>query len=113
MAQSNATTAIAARRQIEQLVAEGRSAAQIDQVLVSEYGQTILLLPPDTGGIPIIWVIPLVLGAGALAAVGVVFWRRSRAFAALTPTETSRSGGAHVGGPSGEGDSERSEEPVS
>ena len=29
------------------------------------------------------WVIPLVLGLGALAAVGVLFWRRSRAFEAL------------------------------
>ena len=70
MAQSNATTAIAVRHQIEQLVAQGRSAAEIDQVLVSEYGQTILLVPPDTGGIPLIWVIPLVLGAGALGARG-------------------------------------------
>ena len=86
VAQSNATTAIAVRHQIEQLVAQGRSAAEIDQVLVSEYGQTILLVPPDTGGIPLIWVIPLVLGAGALGAVGILFWRRSRDFDALKAT---------------------------
>ena len=83
VAQSNATTAIAVRHQIEQLVAQGRSTASIEQVLVSEYGPTILLVPPDAGGIPLIYVIPVVLGAGALAGVGVVFWRRSRAFAAL------------------------------
>lgn len=83
VAQSNATTAIAVRRQIEQLVAQGRSPAEIDQVLVSEYGQTILLVPPDSGGIPLIWVIPLALGAVALCAVGIVFWRRSRDFDAL------------------------------
>ncbi len=87
MAQSNATTAIAVRHQIESLVAQGRSAADIDQVLVSEYGQTILLVPPDAGGIPIIWIIPLVAGAGALVGVGVVFWRRSRAFDALKAEE--------------------------
>jgi cytochrome c-type biogenesis protein CcmH/NrfF len=83
VAQSNATTAIAVRHQIERLVAEGRSTDAIDQVLVSEYGPTILLVPPDAGGVPLIWIIPAVLGAGALVGVGIVFWRRSRAFAAL------------------------------
>jgi cytochrome c-type biogenesis protein CcmH/NrfF len=90
VAQSNATTAIAVRHQIATMVAAGRSTAEIDQVLVSEYGQTILLVPPDAGGVPLIWVIPLVLGAGALAGVGVVFWRRSRAFDALTREEVVR-----------------------
>jgi cytochrome c-type biogenesis protein CcmH/NrfF len=88
VAQSNATTAIAVRHQVEGMVAAGRSAADIDQVLVSEYGQTILLVPPDAGGVPLIWIIPLVLGAGALVCVGVVFWRRSRAFDALKAKET-------------------------
>ncbi len=83
VAQSNATTAIAVRHQIEGMVAAGRSTSAIDQVLVSEYGQTILLVPPDTGGVPLIWVVPLVLGGAALVGVGVVFWRRSRAFDAL------------------------------
>ncbi len=80
VAQSNASTAITVRHQIERMVDEGRSTAQIDQLLVSEYGQTILLVPPDAGGIPLIWVLPAALGAAALAGVGVVFWRRSRAF---------------------------------
>ena len=87
VAQSNATTAIAVRHQIERMVAAGRSTAAIDDALVAEYGQTILLVPPDAGGVPLIWVIPLVLGAAALAGVGVVFWRRSRAFDALKAKE--------------------------
>lgn len=87
VAQSNATTAIAVRHQIEGMVAAGRSTAAIDDALVAEYGQTILLVPPDAGGVPLIWVIPLVLGAAALAGVGVVFWRRSRAFDALKAKE--------------------------
>jgi len=87
VAESNATTAIAVRHQIESMVAAGRSSAEIDQVLVAEYGQTILLVPPDAGGVPLIWVVPLVLGAAALAGVGVVFWRRSRAFEALKASE--------------------------
>jgi cytochrome c-type biogenesis protein CcmH/NrfF len=88
VAQSNATTAIAVRHQVETMVAQGRSTADIDQALVSEYGQTILLVPPDAGGVPLIWIIPLVAGAGALVGVAVVFWRRSRAFDALRSEET-------------------------
>jgi cytochrome c-type biogenesis protein CcmH len=87
VAQSNSTTAIAVRHQIESMVASGSSTADIDQTLVSEYGQTILLTPPDSGGIPLIWIIPLVLGVGALGAVGVLFWRRSREFEALREHE--------------------------
>jgi cytochrome c-type biogenesis protein CcmH/NrfF len=83
VAESDASTAIAVRHQIESMVADGRSTTDIDQELVSEYGPAILLVPPDAGGVPLIWIIPLVLGLGTLATVGVVFWRRSRAFDAL------------------------------
>jgi cytochrome c-type biogenesis protein CcmH len=89
VAQSNATTALAVRNQIESMVAAGSSTADIDQTLVSEYGQTILLVPPDAGGLPVIWIIPLVLGAGAVGAVGVLFWRRSRQFDALREHEVA------------------------
>jgi len=87
VAESNATTAIAVRHQIESMVTAGRSTADIDQALVAEYGQTILLVPPDAGGVPLIWIVPVVLGAAALVGVGVVFWRRSRAFDALKAKE--------------------------
>jgi len=87
VAESNATTAIAVRHQIESMVAAGRSTTDIDQALVAEYGETILLTPPDAGGVPLIWIVPLVLGAAALIGVGVVFWRRSRAFDALKAKE--------------------------
>ena len=87
VAESNATTAIAVRHQIESMVAAGRSNADIDQALVSEYGQTVLLVPPDAGGVPLIWIIPIVLGAGAVTGVGILFWRRSRDFGALQTEE--------------------------
>ena len=87
VAQSNSTTAIAVRHQIESMVAAGSSTTDIERTLVSEYGQTILLTPPDSGGIPLIWVIPLVLGVGAVFAVAVLFWRRSREFEALREHE--------------------------
>ncbi len=83
VAQSNETTAISVRHQIEDMVASGASTADIDQTLVSQYGQTILLTPPDAGGIPIIWLVPLVVLVGACVGVGTLFWRRSRDFGGL------------------------------
>jgi cytochrome c-type biogenesis protein CcmH/NrfF len=77
--QSEASTAITVRHEIEGMVADGRSTAQIKARLVSQYGPTILLEP---GGFPIIWIVPIVLGAGALGVIGVLFWRRSRQFSA-------------------------------
>jgi cytochrome c-type biogenesis protein CcmH len=83
VAQSNETTAVTVRHQIQREVAQGRTTAQIEQGLVAQYGQTILLEPPDSGGFAVIWLVPIVLGAGALVVVGVLFWRRSKEFGAL------------------------------
>jgi cytochrome c-type biogenesis protein CcmH/NrfF len=86
--QSQETTAIAVRHQIERMVARGDATSQIEGTLVSQYGQSILLEPPDSDGFPVIWVVPIALAAGALAVVGVLFWRRSRAFAATAAART-------------------------
>lgn len=87
VAQSNATTAIAVRHQIERMVSSGASTADIDRTLVSEYGQTILLTPPDAGGIPVLWIVPIVVLVGALGGVAALFWRRSRDFGELKQAE--------------------------
>jgi cytochrome c-type biogenesis protein CcmH/NrfF len=89
VAQSQETTALAVRHEIEGQVARGRSSGQIEQTLVSQYGQTILLEPPDAAGFPVIWIVPLLLAAGALGAIGVLFWRRSRQFAAVREAQTT------------------------
>jgi cytochrome c-type biogenesis protein CcmH/NrfF len=83
VANSEESTAIAVRHEIERDVASGQSTGQIEQRLVSEYGSSILLEPPDTSGISLIWVVPIVLGAGTIATVAVLFWRRSRQFGSL------------------------------
>jgi formate-dependent nitrite reductase complex subunit NrfG len=85
VAQSEESTAIAVRHEIERLVADGRSTDQIKAKLVSQYGPTILLEP---SGFPIVWVVPIVLGAGALGIIGVLFWRRSRQFSAIRDAQT-------------------------
>jgi cytochrome c-type biogenesis protein CcmH len=83
VAQSNESTALAVRHEVRRLVSEGQSVAQIEQALVSQYGPSILLEPPDSAGFALIFVIPIVLGVGTLAGIAVLFWRRSRQFAAL------------------------------
>ena len=88
VAQSEESTALAVRHEIERQVAQGRSTAQIEQTLVAQYGQTILLEPPDAAGFPIIWIVTIVLGLGALGVVVVVFWRRSRQFSAAREAQT-------------------------
>lgn len=85
VAQSNESTALSVRHLIERQVAEGRTAGQIEGTLVSQYGPTILLVPPATGGFALIWIVPIVLGLGALVAVAALFWRRSWQFSALRP----------------------------
>jgi cytochrome c-type biogenesis protein CcmH len=89
VAQSDESTALAVRHEILRMVEQGQSAGQIDQVLVAQYGQTILLVPPATGGFALIWILPIVLATGAIIFVGVFFVRRSRQFADLRDREVS------------------------
>jgi len=78
---------LAVRHEIERQVARGVSTAQIEQTLVDQYGQNILLEPPDSGGFAVIWIVTIVLAAGALLVVGALFWRRSRQFAATSAAQ--------------------------
>jgi cytochrome c-type biogenesis protein CcmH/NrfF len=84
---SEETTALAVRHQIERQVAQGRSTSQIEQTLVDQYGPTILLEPTDF--FALIWIVPIVAGAGALSVIGVLFWRRSRQFSAMRDAQTA------------------------
>ena len=85
--QSQETTALAVRHEIQRQVARGDSTAQIEHTLIDQYGQNIMLEPPDSGGFAVIWIVPIVLAAGALVMVGVLFWRRSRLFAATSAAQ--------------------------
>jgi cytochrome c-type biogenesis protein CcmH len=83
VAESTSSAAIAVRREITQLVVAGESDDQIRSALVAQYGNTILLRPPDSGITSLVWIIPAVAGAAAFVALGIFFWRRSREFEAL------------------------------
>ncbi len=83
VAQSEAPSAIAARRQIQAMLRSGATAAAIDRSFVERYGPSILLAPPASGLDTVVWVLPVVVLAGAAAALGLLFWRRGRALVAL------------------------------
>ena len=75
VAQSNATSSIAVRREIAARVARGDSDSAILTSLESVYGPTILLSPSTSGVGALLWLIPT--GAGlVLLLVGWRLWRR-------------------------------------
>ncbi|HXR53871.1 MAG TPA: cytochrome c-type biogenesis protein CcmH [Acidimicrobiales bacterium] len=83
VAQSNASSAIAVRHQIDQMLVAGATDAEIKQSLVARYTLSILLVPPASGLGALVWFLPLVAVVLALGALGVLFWRRQRALVRL------------------------------
>jgi cytochrome c-type biogenesis protein CcmH len=83
VAQSSASTAVAVRHEVLQLARRGESDQQIEDALVGQYGTAILLRPPTSGLASLVWIVPAVAGIVAAAALGVLFWRRSRQMSRL------------------------------
>ncbi len=83
VADSDAPSAIAARRQIQAMVRAGASDGAIERSFVARYGPSILLAPPASGLDALVWVVPAVGLAGAIVALGVLYWRRARALGRL------------------------------
>lgn len=83
VAQSSASTAVAVRHEVLQLVRRGESDQEIEDALVGQYGTAILLRPPTSGLASLVWIVPAVAGFAAAAALGVLFWRRSRQMSRL------------------------------
>lgn len=86
---------------IRRLIDEGKSEEQIKDALVTEYGEEVLALPPDSGFSLSAYVVPIVAFLIAIVAltIGVLRWRR--AGGGSGPAGTGR-----AVGPSGE-DAER------
>ncbi len=87
VADSSAPTAVTARAEIRQMIAEGRTNQQIEAALVARYGTAIELLPPASGWGLLVWLLPVGGGAIALLALGVAFERRRGALAAAGSAE--------------------------
>ena len=79
VAQSEASSAIAVRHQITQMLAAGATDAEIERSLVARYTSSILLTPPSSGLGALVWELPSVAAVLALGALGGLFWRRQRA----------------------------------
>jgi len=73
VADSTSEAAVMMQRRIQELVAMGYPAEDIDDYFVSKYGEWVLLEPTKEGGNWIVWLGPVVmLGGGLIIAVLVV-----------------------------------------
>jgi len=87
LAVANGPQADAERQQIRELIAQGKTERQIKDVLVAQYGQRVLALPPSGGFGLAAYLVPaaaVLLGLAVLA-LALPRWRRSaRARTALS-----------------------------
>jgi cytochrome c-type biogenesis protein CcmH len=83
VAQSEASTAIAARQQITRMLARGETGSQIEQAFVARWGPSILLVPPASGLGALVWLLPTLAAALALGSLATLFWRRQRSLSRL------------------------------
>jgi cytochrome c-type biogenesis protein CcmH/NrfF len=86
VAQSTATSAIAVRDEVLHLARGGLSDQAIEARLVAQYGPSILLSPPASGLLGLVWFVPLAAALAAVGAVAAMLWRRARAFRRLRGT---------------------------
>ena len=84
LADSNADLAVDLKRQIETLLAQGQSDAQIRDYMVARYGDFVLYRPPLQRTTWLLWFGPFAMLAGG----GLLWWlvqRRARIAAARPP----------------------------
>jgi cytochrome c-type biogenesis protein CcmH len=88
-ADSQTQSARAIRRDLRDRVAEGQSDAQIRQVYVDRYGESILLKPEQDGLGLIVWGLPVlfVVLAGAGLVIAFRRWRRTEPMTATAADE--------------------------
>jgi cytochrome c-type biogenesis protein CcmH len=74
LADSNAQIAVDLRREVLDLMREGRSDAEVRDFLVARYGEFVLYRPRVSGTTWLLWFGPLLFAFGG----GIVVWRMSR-----------------------------------
>ena len=79
IADSNATLAADLRREVELLMRDGKSDAEIHAFMTERYGDFVLLRPPVAPRTWLLWAAPALFLAVGLAAVVVVIRRRALA----------------------------------
>jgi cytochrome c-type biogenesis protein CcmH/NrfF len=68
------------------MLAQGKSADAIKAAMVAEYGDAILLEPPDSAFNRLAWLFPYMIGGAGATAIGLVARRWSRKPEATAPT---------------------------
>lgn len=89
VAESNVTIAREIRADIRSRVAAGESDDEIRQVYIDRYGRSVVLTPDGGGFTSLVWIVPVVAAALAVAAVAFAFqrWRREAAQIATATAE--------------------------
>jgi cytochrome c-type biogenesis protein CcmH len=86
LAQSNSPIAERMRAFIRRRIAAGDSKSEIKEKLVAQFGEQVLAAPPKSGFNTLAWVLPLAGGAIAVAAIGILAYRWSRAREPVPPS---------------------------
>jgi cytochrome c-type biogenesis protein CcmH len=76
LAESNAELAVDLKREVERLMTDGKSDAEIKAYLVQRYGDFVLYKPPVQSNTALLWAGPFVLLAGG-AGLWTLIQRRS------------------------------------
>ena len=82
VASSNAPAAQNIEAALTEMVTEGRSDAEIRARIVDRFGQRVSLVPASDGLVGLVWVIPVVVGLLAVAALASALWRWRRSIGA-------------------------------
>ena len=90
VAESNVAAAKEMRADINRRIEEGQSGDEIRAVYAARYGEAILLTPPARGLASLVWIIPVVAGALAAAALTLAF--RLRRVKGASPAEADATG---------------------
>jgi cytochrome c-type biogenesis protein CcmH len=78
IADSNAMLASDLRRKVRELIAAGRSDAEIRTYMTDRYGDFVLYRPPVAPRTWLLWAAPALLLIGGVAIAGVIVARRAR-----------------------------------
>lgn len=97
LAGSRADLAMDLRRELRELIRQGRSDADIKEFMVSRYGDFVLYRPPVKPTTWILWAGPFALMAGALAGLLVFLRRRPQGEAPELSVEEKKQAQALIG----------------
>ncbi|HEX6680267.1 MAG TPA: cytochrome c-type biogenesis protein CcmH [Gaiellaceae bacterium] len=93
LAQSDSAAAKQIEREIQVRIRAGWTKTQIKNLLVQQYGESILASPPTHGFNLLAWLLPIVGLLGAAAVLGVAAWGWSRGRAEPDVAEVQSSNG--------------------